>query len=233
LCQSATRHDKQRQKFSGSPRPPLNHRGNKSPSTSTTRSPRGSRNIFHYPKHATSSVGANTQHVTSARVQVPPNAPATNNNDNRRITRSMLAQPSVPRVHKPVTPTNMPTESAKRERIRKRRVVRLRNATTPTSTSPQAQTRAQVATAAARVAPPSMSTRSRVRQSNVPPPSRPPGFAAAVMRQQRYQRGMVRLSRRITRLENEVNQAMAVMDADTGKLLNYRQLMRNTKYREA
>ena len=44
---------------------------------------------------------------------------------------------------------------------------------------------------------------------------------------------MVRLSRRITRLENEVNQAMAVMDADTGKLLNYRQLMRNTKYKEA
>jgi len=26
---------------------------------------------------------------------------------------------------------------------------------------------------------------------------------------------------------------MAVMDADMGKLLNYRQLMRNTKYREA
>ena len=26
---------------------------------------------------------------------------------------------------------------------------------------------------------------------------------------------------------------MAVMDADTGKLLNYRQLMRNMKYREA
>jgi hypothetical protein len=44
---------------------------------------------------------------------------------------------------------------------------------------------------------------------------------------------MVRLSLRITCLENEVNQAMAVMDADTGKLLNYRQLMRSTKYREA
>jgi hypothetical protein len=53
------------------------------------------------------------------------------------------------------------------------------------------------------------------------------------MRKQRYQRGMVRLSQRITRLENKVNQAMAVMDADTGKLLNYRQLMRSTKYREA
>jgi hypothetical protein len=44
---------------------------------------------------------------------------------------------------------------------------------------------------------------------------------------------MVRLSRCITRLENKVNQAMAVMDADTGKLLNYRQLMRSTKYKEA
>jgi hypothetical protein len=43
---------------------------------------------------------------------------------------------------------------------------------------------------------------------------------------------MVRLSRRITRLENKFNQAMAVMDADTGKLLNYRQINRSTKYRE-
>ena len=43
---------------------------------------------------------------------------------------------------------------------------------------------------------------------------------------------MVRLSRRIKLLENEVNQAMAVMDADTGKLLNYRQLMGSTKYKE-
>jgi hypothetical protein len=53
------------------------------------------------------------------------------------------------------------------------------------------------------------------------------------MRQQWHQRGMVRLSGRITQLENEVHQAMAVMDADTGKLLNYRQLMRSTKYRKA
>jgi len=129
-------------------------------------------------------------------------------------------------------PTNMPTNSAKQERIRKQQAARLRNAATPPSTSPCAQTRAQVATAAAQVAPPSMRTRSRV-QSNAPPPSRQPGFAVAVMRQQRHQRGMVRLSRRITRLENEVHQAMAVMDADTGKLLNYRQLTRNTKYRKA
>ena len=44
---------------------------------------------------------------------------------------------------------------------------------------------------------------------------------------------MVCLTCRITQLENEVHQAMAVMDADTSKLLNYRQLMRSTKYRQA
>jgi hypothetical protein len=128
----------------------------------------------------------------------------------------------------------MPTDSAKQERSRKQRAARLRNAATSTSTSPRARTRAQVATAAARVAPPSMSTRSRARQTNnAPPPSQRPGFAVAVRRQQRHQRGMVRLSLRITQLENEVHQAMAVMDADMGKLLNYRQLTRSTKYREA
>jgi hypothetical protein len=111
------------------------------------------------------------------RVQTPLSVPTTHTNDNKRITRSMLAQPSVPRVLSNVTPTNTITDSAKRERIRKWRVVRLRNAATPTSTSPRVQTRAQVATAAARVTPPSMSTRSRVRQSNVPPPSCRPGFA--------------------------------------------------------
>jgi len=107
---------------------------------------------------AASSTNHNMQHIPRVqtpnisrvpRVQVPPNVPATNNNDNRRLTRSMIAQPSVPRVHTPVTPTNMPNESAKRERIRKRKVVRLRNAATPNSTFPRAQTRAQVAKAAA------------------------------------------------------------------------------------
>ncbi len=188
---------------------------------------------------ATSSYTPSTQRVP--RVQAlankgpttnnPTNGPTSNNDmDNRRITRSMrVQQPSVPRVHKLATPTdtptNKPTELTKRERVRKRRSTRLRNAASPASTATSARTRTQVATAAARVAPPAMGTRSRARQNK--------GFAAAVMKQQRHQRGMVRLSRRITRLENEVNQAMAVMDADTGKLLNYRQLLRNSKYREA
>ncbi len=52
------------------------------------------------------------------------------------------------------------------------------------------------------------------------------------MKQQQYQRGLVRLTHRITRLENEVHQAMTVMDKDTGKLLNYRQLINSPKFKK-
>jgi len=41
-----------------------------------------------------------------------------------------------------------------------------------------------------------------------------------------------KLTRRMERLENEVHEALAVMDKDTGKMLNYRQLLRIPKYRE-
>jgi hypothetical protein len=47
------------------------------------------------------------------RVQMPPSVPATHTDDNKRITYSMLARPSVPRVLRNVTPTNMPTNSAR------------------------------------------------------------------------------------------------------------------------
>jgi hypothetical protein len=168
------------------------------------------------------------------RVQTPPIVPKPNVDDNRRTTCSMLRQPPVPRVPSSNgVPTNISTNSTKRECLRKRQSVRLCNAATPISTAPCIRTRAQVATAVAQVAPPYMSTRSRAQQSSVLPPSCRPGFAAAVMRQQWHQHGMVRLTCRIIRLENEVQHAMAVMDADMGKLLNYRQLMRSTKYRQA
>ncbi len=90
--------------------------------------------------------------------------------------------------------------------------------------------------AAARAAPPAMSTRARARfsiQSPTRQPGTTPGFAAAVMRQKCHQQGMMPLTCKITRLENEVHQAMAVMDADTGRLLNYCQLMQSTKYQDA
>ena len=44
---------------------------------------------------------------------------------------------------------------------------------------------------------------------------------------------MICLTCKITQLENEVHQAMAIMDADTGQLLNYCQLMQSTQYRDA
>ncbi len=39
------------------------------------------------------------------RVQTPPSVPATHTDDNKRITRSIIAQPSVLRLHSNVTPT--------------------------------------------------------------------------------------------------------------------------------
>jgi hypothetical protein len=68
-----------------------------------------------------------------------------------------------------------------------------------------------------------------MQHSGVPSPTHQPGYTAAVMKQQQHQRGLVRLTHRITRLENEVHLAMAVMEKDMGKLLNYRQLMQNIK----
>jgi hypothetical protein len=67
----------------------------------------------------------------------------------------------------------------------------------------------------------------------MPPPTRQPGYAAAVMKQQHQQCGLTRLTCCISRLENKVHLAMAVMDKDMGKLLNYRQLMNNPKYKIA
>jgi hypothetical protein len=71
---------------------------------------------------ATPSNTPNTQRVPRVqtpnmqqvpRVQTPPSVPATHTDDNKRITRPMLAQPSFPRVLSNVTSTNKTTDSAK------------------------------------------------------------------------------------------------------------------------
>jgi hypothetical protein len=72
-----------------------------------------------------------------------------------------------------------------------------------------------------------------MHHSGVPPPTHQPGYTAAVMKQQGQQLGLMRLTCCNTRLENKVHQAIAVMDKDTGKLLNYRQLMNIPKYKKA
>ena len=43
---------------------------------------------------------------------------------------------------------------------------------------------------------------------------------------------MQRLSKCIEQMENEVHKALAVMDAEAGKVLNYRQLMQSPKHKE-
>jgi hypothetical protein len=177
------------------------------------------------------------------RVQTTVSMPIPHTDANRRITRLMNMTTPFPRVpinsvptNKPTAPpptnkpTAPPTDSMRRECIQKRRAAWLRSTEPMINTSPCIQTQAQVATAAAWVAPPALSKCLHTRQSNLLPPSRWPGFAAAVMQQQQHQRGMVQLTQCITQLENKVHQALAVMDANTGKLLNYRQLMRSMKY---
>merc|ERR1712194_811351 len=47
----------------------------------------------------------------------------------------------------------------------------------------------------------------------------------------RNKRKLQTMSKQIARMEDEVYQAMAVMDASTGKMLNYRQLRRDPKYK--
>ncbi len=43
---------------------------------------------------------------------------------------------------------------------------------------------------------------------------------------------MQRFSKRIKQMENEVQKALEIMDVETGKVLNYRQLMQNPKHKE-
>jgi len=43
---------------------------------------------------------------------------------------------------------------------------------------------------------------------------------------------MQQISKLIERIENEVHEALAVMEAETGKVLNYWQLMQSAKLKE-
>jgi hypothetical protein len=186
------------------------------------------------------------------RVNAPASMPIPHTNDNRQITQSMQPQAPILRVptdipiFKPISaprdatitkPSHKPTtsvaESSKCKHQHKQQASRLRKAVPPTSPTTHIRTRAQVATAAVQVAPAYSNTCSCMRHSVMPPLMCRPGYTAAVMKQQCQQCRRVRLICRITRLENEVHLAMAVMDKDTGKLLNYRQLMNNPKYKKA
>jgi hypothetical protein len=120
---------------------------------------------------------------------------------------------------------------------KKRKAKDIKHVATPT-TAPANNTRAKVQAAIKAAEPPAARTRARTRISKLKQPTaaytrRSRGDAAAVVdADKRKRRNNRRLSKRMERLENEVHQAMAVMDAETGKLLNYKQLMRDPKYRK-
>ena len=55
-------------------------------------------------------------------------------------------------------------------------------------------------------------------------------IAAAIRTKGQPKCNMQRLLKRTKQMENEVHKALAIMDAETGKVLNYRQLMQSQKH---
>ncbi len=132
-----------------------------------------------------------------------------------------------------IKPTTLHADLSKCKCLCKRQATWFCNAATSTSPTRCITTHAQVATEAAQVAPPpSLNTHSRIQQLGTPQPTSWPGFTNAVMRQKQHQCRLVCLTHSITQLESKVHQAISVMDKDTGKLLNYRQLMNSLKYKK-
>ena len=107
--------------------------------------------------------------------------------------------------------------------------------TTVRSGPPSSNTRSKTKPPPPPTPPPVSRTRFKRRTSKLHQPAtttrpgRTKGFAAVVEQVQAKRRIRRRLSQRISRMENEVHQAMAVMDKETGKLLNYRQLLNHPK----
>jgi len=109
------------------------------------------------------------------------------------------------------------------------------------STSTSQKKRKQRRVAAAHTAPkattPVTNTRSKTK-ADAPPATRTCasteklGSAAAATKMNNTMRKYARgLTKKMEQIENEVHQAMAVMDKETGQLLNYRRLLRSAKYK--
>ena len=72
----------------------------------------------------------------------------------------------------------------------------------------------------------SFNAQSNVTNPSVGPPSRNTRFQSANSAKQ-----LQRLTKLMSALEDEFHQAMAVVDNNSGKLLNYRQLLRHASYK--
>ena len=182
------------------------------------------------------------------RVATPPSQvpPTPEPSPLRRVTRSMTA--SDPRLSAPPpAPMSTPAHDSRRPstrtrltstsssamaRRRRRRALRADPPPVPAS-APARNTRARTAVAAKLAAPPAANTRSRAPRhpSAIPQPT-PSSRRSGAMRPTKASRAKVRhLANAVMRLEDECLQAMAVMDAESGRMLNYRQLLRLPKYK--
>ena len=162
-----------------------------------------------------------TQTTAVPRVQPAPRVDNTTPTPDVRMTRSATSQQqaatkpstteSAPRVVPKTAHIPVVTRTTKRRR---------RTALAPVQpNAPANNTRSKTKAAAKLAAPPAKNTRAaKASEEHVK------RIAAA---KQKNNPGARRLTRRINRLENEVHKALAVLDKKSGKMLNYRQLMRH------
>ena len=128
-----------------------------------------------------------------------------------------VSQP-VPRV---ANPLQSPQHIARRAALQRTAVRRRR----PQESSPPVHLPTQ---------PPALSTRSRVTAAASAPPAARTRTKSRLQQPTLSSRGKRRQAnavRALDKLEDQIAQAMAVLDEDSGKLLNYRQLLRHPKYR--
>ena len=164
---------------------------------------------------------------------------------NQRITRSMKApKQQVPRVPTAASPRVekqiVTAEQACKKKAKQRRKRRELTRSTPSEAVPAGNTRAMKKKAARRAAtsarPAAKSTRestkTKTAQSRLMRPTVSPRRKGKALTVGSVKTKKMTTHQRMDRLENEVHKAMAVMDAETGKLVNYKQLMRNPKYKK-
>ena len=189
------------------------------------------REVQHYPDiTAVSNLApittANTR-GTQPDTMVPPSGNQTqkngvqnrwlaDNSNDRRQTRSMTreAQP-VPRVDQPpqLVQEALPRNNKSTKKFKQRRQRRSAFRPTVSASVPARNTRSHTRTA---TAPPSSRTRTKKGANRT-------GSNGRVETHQVATTTNGKISKK---LENELHQSMAVVDAETGKLLNYKQLMR-------
>ncbi|MGV7235206.1 MAG: hypothetical protein ACQ9ET_03015, partial [Nitrosomonadaceae bacterium] len=212
------------------------HQNNSAPVQREQRVPR----VQQVEREVDRAVNENRRVTRSMRQ--PINNPQHNNNDTVRPPRvdssikqsSNRATKQVPRVDNNILQQAIRAASTMGSRK-------------PINNGPAQNTRSKTKARKELAKPPAAGTRSK-RQSKLQPPTPLPrhlrptasskakaskrGAAHAVREAFSNPKKMNKLHKKVTKLENEVQQALAVMDKETGRMLNYRNLIRIPKFKE-